>query len=573
MSEASQQLAEKLENSVAELEAFSVELQSGLDPIVYSQFTEWVTAQASESTARIWEVVAVRCNRLAALENQANEGETREQAQARIRSYFQQVNPGPIAQELQHACSLDVVRTTYDYVLTELTGSKTIGPIVRRYHLPSEAVSALASACIVPLHPALSSLGVHAGQVRSHGELLQTIASESGVRTGVGLAASIAGGLLLGPLGAIGAKLITSVATDPTARINASIERVGDTFEGFRASFVAAMEAVDTNVLYTLVSLYGGMLLRVEQDLNAVGKRLAAIDLSTGAVHLGLSPAALRDYDSWARTTLDQLRLLRNREQWGQLGDAADKALRLTVADPLRANVTGDDENTSYAVEFARMRAAALNQAAATAWSDGKINEACALYRHLLTSTNIAWERDAQVTPADEEIYLAGLRLAISATRGGSRWSMDDLAALPLFVAQAVSRFASTDSEVCAPGEALAGATVMGAVAIATFAEEYGHDLGLSGRLPELVRRMGGLTQWEQLRSQVVPSPSHMLLLLDGELPATDFEVDDSEFMVWLRTRAAIEERRETVRGCIILALLGAGVLVGGYFLVRWLFF
>ena len=113
----------------------------------------------------------------------------------------------------------------------------------------------------------------------------------------------------------------------------------------------------------------------------------------------------------------------------------------------------------------------------------------------------------------------------------------------------------------------------MAATTIAAFAEEHGHDLGLSGRLPEPVHRTGGLTQWQQLRGQGVPPASVMLHLLDGGDSATDSQPDDSELMGWLRARAAGEEKRDTVWGCILLTVIGAGVLVGGYFLARWLFF
>ena len=83
---------------------------------------------------------------------------------------------------------------------------------------------------------------------------------------------------------------------DTSSKVDASTERVGNTFEEFRASFVAGMEAVDTNVLYTLVSLYGGLLLRLEQDLNALGKSLFTVDLDSGGVQIGLSPQALEEF-------------------------------------------------------------------------------------------------------------------------------------------------------------------------------------------------------------------------------------------------------------------------------------
>lgn len=565
-------IVQHLASASSELEAFDNDLQSGINPQVYNQLAEWIGTNASNATAPIWNVVGNRCERLATLANQVSDNETQEQAQARIRNYFQNVTPGAIAKDLQAACELTSVWRAYEGVLSRLESSPQIGPVARRYHLPREVVASLCSACMHPLHPTFEALWVHAEQMKAHGELLQSLSSEQGARTGLRIAASVAGGFLLGPIGAIGARLLTGAATDPTAKVNASAERVGDTFEGFRASFASAMEAVDGNVLYTLVSLYGGLFLRIEQDLNTLGKSLVAIDLNTGAVQIGLSPKSLEEFDVWARSSLKLLRSLRNREQWGPLGDAADKALRITIADPLRASVVGADDATVYTIEFARMRAAAINRAADIAWREGRTREACDLYRHLISGTNVAWERvqEGQETPEDEALYIAGLRLAIAATRtGGSGAIIDDLAALPAFVAQAIARFDASEPWISVPGEGLAGTTLVVATTIAAYAHEQGHDLRLAAKMPAVVERNGGLAKWAEILRRATPPASALLELIDEDTRAAHAEA--SGFLAWLVGRTTREKKRKRFLGWAVVSVLVAGLVVGGYLLVRWL--
>ena len=567
------QIVQYLDNAPTELKAFDNELQSGFSPQIYNHLSDWIEANASNATEPIWNVVGSRCEHLEALANQAEKKETKDQVQERIRSYFQNVNPGPIAQELQRACVLDTVWDSYSSSLSRLAHSPEVGPFTQRYHLPKEVVTALCSACMAPLHPALNVLGVHAKQMQAHGELLQSLAEGQGLRTGLGIAASVAGSLLLGPLGAIGAGLLTGAATDPTSKVDASAEQVGDTFEEFRASFVAAMDIVDTNVWYTLISLYGGLLLRLEQDLNALGKRLAAINLDTGEVQIELSSKALEEFDAWARSSLEQLRSLENDEQWGRLGDAADKALRLTITDPLRTNVVGTDNETAYTVEFARMRAVAINRVADIAWREGKTKEACDLYRHLISGTNVAWERiqEGEETPEDEVLHTASLRLAIAATSSnGEQANLDDLAVLPAFVAQATARFVASEPRISASGEGVAGATILTAKTIAAYADEHGHDLRLADRMPAVVQRNGGLDEWTQLVQQKAVSASFVLHLVDEETCAAHAE--ESMFLAWLSKRASRERKMDMLRR-VLLSMIGVGALVGGYFLVRWLFF
>ena len=567
------QLVQQFANAPAELEALANELQDDLPPHIYNYLEDWIGTNAPNVTAPIWNVVGDRCERLVALADQASKKEKKEQIQARIRSYFQNVNPGPIAQELQSACVLTTVWDSYDSSLSRFAQSPEIGPIAQRYHMPKEVVTSLCGACMVPLRPALDALGVHAGQMQAHSELLQSLSEGQGTRSGVGVAATVAGGLLLGPLGAIGGRLLAGAVTDPTSKVDESAEQVEDTFEGFRTSFVAAMEAVDINVCYTLVSLYGGFLLRLEQDLNALGKGLTEIDLDTGEVKIGLSQKALEEFDDWARSSLEQLHSLKKDEQWGRLGDAADKALRLTIANPLRIDVTGDDGAMAYTIEFARMRAVAANRVADLAWREGKTKEACDLYRHLLSGTNVAWERiqEGEETPEDEVIHTAGLRLAIAATNNnGRQTNPDDLAVLPAFVAQATARFVALEPRIGAPGEGVTGATILTATTIAAYADEYKHNLRLADRMPAVVQRNGGLDQWTQLLQQREVSASFVLHLVDKETCSAHAE--ESKFLTWLLERVAREEKMTKWRR-VLLSVGGVGVLVGGYFLIKWLFF
>ena len=567
------QLVQQFENAPSELEAFANELQDNLSPHTYNYLEDWIGTNAPNVTEPIWKVVGDRCERLAVLAEQASKKEKKKQIQARIRSYFHNVNPGPIAQELQRACVLSTVWDSYNNSLSRFAQSPEIGPITQRYHMPKEVVTSLCGACMAPLRPALDTLGIHAGQMQAHSELLQSLSEGKGTRTGVGVAATVAGGLLLGPLGAIGGRLLAGAVTDTTSKVDESVERVEDTFKWFRASFVSAMEAVDTNVCYTLVSLYGGFLLRLEQDLNALGKGLTAIDFDTGEVQIGLSPEALEEFDTWARSSLDQLHSLKGDEHWSRLGDAADKALRLTISNPLRTEVVGDGDSTAYTVEFARMRAVAINRVADIAWREGKTKEACDLYRHLISGTNVAWEhsQEGEETPEDEVLHTAGLRLAIAATSNNAgHANPDDLAMLPAFVAQATARFVAPEPRIGAPGEGVTGSTILTATTIAAYADEYKHDLRLADRMPDVVQRNGGLNEWDQRVKQVAESASVVLNLVDEDTRSSHAEA--SKFLVWLTERASQEKKQWKWRP-ILLSVVGLGVLVGSYFFVRWMLF
>lgn len=575
MTETNHPVAPYLEHPFSAIEAFDAELQAGLPPDVFNHLVEWINVNAPAATRPIWDVVEFRTQRIAVRESQVSENETKEEAQQRIRAYFEDINPAPIASSLQAACRFQPVIYAYEQTLSTLGNTDQIGPIVRRYHLPTEAVSSLLANCTAPLRPALEALGAHAVQLKAHGDLLTSLAGGKGLRAGLGIAASIAGGAFLGPLGAIGARLLTSSAMNPAAKIEASNERVAASFEAFRAAFVSAMQVVDANVRYTLVSLYGGFLLRLERDLNALGRGLVGIDLTAGYAYIGLSPEALNEYDAWARTSLTQMRSLREQYQWVRLGDAADKALRFTLADPFRSDIIGGGFSAPYSLEFARMRAAALNVVAHAAWSQGKIDEACTIYRHLLSGTNVAWERsiEGEQTPADEALHIAGLRLAIAATRSDhGEMNLDDLAALPTFVAQATARFAGDEPWLSIPGEGISAATIAAATTIATYANERGIDLRLAERMSEAVNRNGGLAQWESLVETCRDEDPCLVLELVDEQTREAYD-EASDFLKWFVGKAEQHDKRVRLIAYATLTTVGGAVSVAGYYLFKWLFF
>lgn len=556
-------IALHIENAPSEIEVLSRELQSSLNPQVYKQLSEWIKITKKNVIEPIREIVEKRYRHILTLARHMNRSREKEQMRSYMRDFFQSIEPRSIAVEIRETCKPDRFLRIYEETLSQLEKSRQIGILVHRYHLPREIVSFLWNTCMKPLKSAFEALGVHSNQMKAHIELLQNLSKQKGIRIAINIASSIIGGVLLGPFGRIGARLLAQSITDPSSKIDESFQRVNETFENFRSSFSSAMERVDTNVLYIMLSLYGGLLLRIERDLNALGKSLLSVDLHTGEIQIGLSPKALEEFNAWAQATLQKLETLKAQEKWWILGDAADKALRFTIADPYRASVVEKNSTTAYAVEFARMRAIAINKVADTAWRMGKIEDACNLYRHLLTSTSVAWERTNQRKQGspDESLYVAGLRLAIAATLiDKGQVNIDDLALLPASVAQIITRLSDAGSPRV-PGEGLSETTILLAKIIAIYAKEQGIDLRIKDNIPDY---------WTTISKRKRVSISEIYDLVD-EYTRTAYK-ETSRFLTWLAERARVEKRIKFLRRVAVSLMITVSV-IGGYFIIRWIIF
>ena len=550
----------------SELEGFIGRLEEELPPNLYGGVVHWLNEACPEVTAPLWNAVGRRCEHLGALGEQADGNETAEQGQARIQSYFETVNPGPIAAELQRAATLHNLPAQYHRSIGALVEDPVVGPVVRRYLVPDEVLRGLAAACVAPLQSCLGTLGGHANQMKAHADLLRSLQESKGLKTGVGVAATIAGGLLLGPIGAVAARALTGAAMDPSARINESAERVGGTFEQFRASFVSAMEQVDTNVLSVYASLYGGLLLRVQEDLAVLGRSLTWVDFTSATAGVGLSDAESQGFLDWALSSLSGMDALAGQGNWQTLGDVADKALRLTLADPLQVSVA-DEQGVAFVVHFAPYRATALNAVADAAWEAGNQADACQLYRHLLEQTNVAWERefdDGDYSPSWSAAR-AGWRLALAATSDNPPPESDgDVLVLPEYAVQTLFRFASERPHDAAPGEMVTGFTFMVAGALARFAGQMlGAPISVARVPPHL--RASPPEGFAQLVEGTVDFGS-----LGALIPEEWSAGGEGRLLDWYRAGVEAADRTATWLGC---AVLGGGLLLlvaAIWLIVKW---
>lgn len=304
-----------LAESAPEVGEFDERLRRDLPQHLYESVLSWVSEAGIGLTVPLWNVIGQRCDEHEALAAQAEREESEEQGRARVRRYFETVNPGPIAGDMVAAARLPDFMAHYRQSVGRLAEDAVIGPIVRRYIVPDAVLRRLCTSCVEPLQTCQTTLEGLGRAIRAHVGLLRSLRNKQTIKTGVGVAAAIAGGLLLGPLGLAAGAVVAGIS-DPTAKISQSAGRVEDAFHRFRDDFVTAVEQVDANVQAVYLSLYGGLVLRVEEDLAALGRTLKWLNLEAGTAEVGLSEYESERYAEWASSTLAGLHDLSQKGEW-----------------------------------------------------------------------------------------------------------------------------------------------------------------------------------------------------------------------------------------------------------------
>ena len=204
---------------------------------------------------------------------------------------------------------------------------------------------------------------------------------------------------------------------------------------------------------------------------------------------------------------------------------------------------------SSYAVLFARYRAAAILQVAHEAWRRGEFEQAVSAYERLFAATSVVWEGkaaggdEATVAKAgttafvdwSRDISLAGLRLALWGSLRGGPEGAQLLAALPRRVVAVMTRLERPANS--SAGEEIPAPAIATAILIDRFVREEGIAVDYRVELPPSMQKTEfppawlhatqmtfGLQQWLVFSALVVRDTPAPLVL-------------NSSFGRWLRAQ------------------------------------
>ena len=407
----------------------------------------------------------------------------------RIRGHASGFNPGALVADVKEAASLAPLSSDYERVVGALSGDPSIGPLVGRYAVDGPILRGLSGICAKPVWGTSDSLRQFGLAFSEHAGTLKQVSGRGagkGLATAAGLATSVATGLIPGAVLFQGtrrkaargvgnwafAKYSSGTVTQSTGRVDAA-------YSAWRSDYVAAVGGVVERARLLALTLYGGLLLRLGEDLAAADRAVHDVDWESGRVELRLTSEAHDRFRAWASDVLGRVdRMLADGEHHAAV-DAAEKALAYSLSDPARAAVSSPDARASYAVLFARRRARGMMERADRAWTESEFNVATAIYQALLDGPPVGWDREGE----SYDSSTAGWRLAVVASASPSaEAARTGASAYPQFVRQVKARLA--DGEQALEGETVCPQSDGVVQVIRAYASEVGLEIGGSSSLP-----------------------------------------------------------------------------------------
>lgn len=488
-------ISKSYDDAEAELRTTRQELENELSPKSFEMLSDRVEAQVEQSLRDVHKVIEVRQERLdelnrAARREEDDDPDIFERVSARLKA----IHPEAIAEDIQEATQFNGLVDDYRRFARGLQDGPLTSRVASRYVLPDEAVEALVARCAVPFENLEEPLGALADAVRAHVEEIDEITS-SKLGKGIAAFANITSSLAMGAatsaltgnpfLGRSTRKEASSGIGGWVAKkyfgsdLQDSTKSVERSFQVFAGEYDRASMECGHRVELTVLTLYGGLLRQLEQDLGEADQRIKNVEWDDGLVEPTLSQSGRDKFSSWAEQTVDELEDLEDQEEWDRLGDAAEQALQFSLDSRARSQATGHQNGTAYATIFAQKRALAVMRVAEIAWQSGNYVAAAQLYLDLFAGSPVGFDSGACLSA------VAGWRLALVGTSERAPDPIADrsLDVLP-YIQQVRVRQDVQDGHYSIPGETLLDEAEDIATTLDLFASETG------AAEPEINRRV-----------------------------------------------------------------------------------
>lgn len=574
------EISEAYDNVESELETSWRELENTLSSDGSRLLKERVESQVEMAMLDINRVIEVRQDELDELAR-AGRRQAKDDPDVfeRVSAQIETIHPEGIAEDVQEATQFDGVEAThfdgiaenYRQFAERLQSGPVASKVASRYVLPSEAVQAMMSQCAVPFEALESPLGNFTESVKSHVQEIDEITS-SKLGKGIAAFANITSSLAMG---AATSALTGSAFVGRSARKEASSgiggwvakkyfgsdmkEAMGSlesSFYDFASEYEKASAECEKRLELTTLTLYGGILRHLEQDLGEAHQTVGDLEWESGLVDPKLSESGTNMFVSWAERTKSDLEDLEEEEKWAQFGDAAESALHHTLENRARSQTTGLQDDLAYATTFARKRAEAVMEVADEAWKKEEYVAAAQLYLDLLAGSPVGFDCP------ERSSAIAGWRLALVGTDERAPDALQERALdfLP-FVQQVKVREEVQDGRYAIPGECIPTEAEETAAVLSLFAQQTGFGM------PAINRRVTESVDAGKDREPVWSDANRGSFDFEWafkryELPS---QLQSSKLAQWVRKGKKKQTRRKW--------LIGGAILLGVVLTVAAIFF
>jgi|GEM_PF-3338718 len=283
-------------NPAEQIHTMENRLQHELHTEVASEILAYVEVKSQKKYELIVDILIRRIHDINAIYE--TETETKEQYFERMQKFLMLTNPADLAAELKKTFIFNEIESSYKEILHAFSETG-YGKFFLRYQFDEKAFSLLKQGILSHIEEVNKSLTDYSSVVSEHIQLLRSIKANQGFKTAFRIGTKLAGAALLGPLGSIGGGLLAKAVTNDEDAINRSYGRVLAQWDQHVEVLDKFLLDLRTNFKHILLTMVGGLFIRVNQDLKSLHVAITDLSLEEFGIVYSFSDEKQQYFKKW----------------------------------------------------------------------------------------------------------------------------------------------------------------------------------------------------------------------------------------------------------------------------------
>jgi hypothetical protein len=329
------------ENPIQQTYQMEQRLEKELNPDVAGEIIAYVRIKSTDKYNEIFDSLIKRVNRI----DKIYETETESKAQYldRMQAFLSATNPSDLARELKSVLVFNEIEKEYNHLLNYFS-KDMFGKFYLRYQFDKRSFKGLQAGLLSDIAIINAALEDYSYAVTEHINVMKSIKSSAGGKTFFKVTTKIAGSLLAGPLGSIAGGALANAMTNDDSKMSQSYGNVLDAWGLYLNSIDDFLKNLKERYEHILLTLIGGLFLRVSQDISRMHVTIHELALLEYGIEYRMTKSELARHETWMTTTLNGILTKIRKQQYDSALKGANDLFQYINQQPLLKYETYLDE-------------------------------------------------------------------------------------------------------------------------------------------------------------------------------------------------------------------------------------
>ncbi|SDI64751.1 SH3 domain-containing protein [Planococcus glaciei] len=330
--------AKKIENyfinSQVEYSNIVIDLQKRFNIEVCEEIIAFVQTKTEESMELIWQKLKIRYDALSKLDQSFPNKPTKEDKNQYLKEFFRLTDPKQISKELQAALKFNELEKEYQKFIKKLK-TQEFGKLFTRYVYPTHFFNKLKQSILQHVKLLINSLKKYTESIGNHAAVLEKIHQNSKDQAFIKGGAALLGMFVGIPFAGAGIGALMN-GNDKTI-LESSMTKVLNQWNSYSEDFDKFMKTLEDNYRLAVMTIYGGTISRVNDQLNLYNYTFESMSLLSGHYTLTITEKESRAAEKWVKKTTFGIKQLILNKQWKESIKISGELFQIIKKQPILA--------------------------------------------------------------------------------------------------------------------------------------------------------------------------------------------------------------------------------------------